>query len=308
MRESMMRVAGPISAPEPIRLSPSRNASGCRIVSGPIRTSTSMNVVSGSRIVTPFAMCRALIRSRMIRSTTAIVARASTPAHPPNSPFPAETRSPFSIRLPGRSHSVPGPNRLALADEDRLGPEAPGPHGLLDLFGSMPNHDHQPTRPCGHRRPGDMPQGRPAPYRLQDLGELGLQPLALARGEQHRGEGRNGLLGHGHPSSIDAESFVPGPTHSGKAAVWDEGFWKSSGGRSRTSIEGSKGPRLAVRPPRTASDYRRRTRARPPPFCGRSAWAGDDPRRGPPPGQGSRVALVASQPRKGRSAPAHHGA
>ncbi len=68
---SMTVVSGPTVQRSPIDVAPRRNVDGSMIVSAPIRTPTSIGVVSGSTIVTPARMCASRMRCWAIRRTRA---------------------------------------------------------------------------------------------------------------------------------------------------------------------------------------------------------------------------------------------
>ena len=90
--------------------------------------------------------------------------------------------------LLGHEHRVPGPQRVPLLDERRLRRDAPRADGLPDLLGAVVHDDHDLLRT---RRPNvlkDPPQRRPTADRMQHLRRRGLQSLALARGQDDRGE------------------------------------------------------------------------------------------------------------------------
>src|SRR3954447_18478188 len=75
---STSRVPGPITAPRPIVVRPSRIVPGSRRTSGASSTIVSMKVLVGSTIVTPSIIHRSLMRSRSTASAVASWARSFT--------------------------------------------------------------------------------------------------------------------------------------------------------------------------------------------------------------------------------------
>src|SRR5439155_5698864 len=151
----------------------------------------------------------------------------------------------------GDGDRVPGPERLSLLDEHRGRFEIPRPDRLHNSVLVATDHDRQRR---GSNRPGGLeyvPECGPPTALVQDLGALGLHPLALA-GCQHDGGNRAGRLSGGHLGLPFLEgsgrSFVPagpadrnvrpsGVNGTGSAVSWpeiatgpssnrqDAGFW-----------------------------------------------------------------------------------
>ncbi|MNT35302.1 hypothetical protein D3C72_1713250 [compost metagenome] len=58
-----------------------------------------------------------------------------------------------------------------------------GGNGLAHAPGTVADHDYQPRRRQGTCRVQDMREHGPPGYRVQYLGQIGIHPLAHARGE-----------------------------------------------------------------------------------------------------------------------------
>ncbi len=161
------------------------------------------------------------------------------------------------LRAPHRllrgEHRMPRSELLGLLDEDRRGLESPRPHRRTNVVGAVAHDHHDLVRRGGEHALEYMPQRRPAADGMQDLGLRGLQPFALAGREHHCGERSGVLRVLGQPRVQRSKGLhVPGCRRRWQTG---HGGWQAgsrSGGRNRTSISGSKGPRLAVRRPRTA--------------------------------------------------------
>ena len=142
---------------------------------------------------------------------------------------------------------VAGTELLRLLDEDRGRLQPPGSHGVTNVIGAVTD-DHDDA--FGFRRAHrlqDVPQERASADRMEHLRSARLQSFALARGEHHGGERCEcAWVSWPRPSFRPRRSSGAGEDR-GHGPIRPRGC---SGGRSRTSIPGSKGPCLAVRPPR----------------------------------------------------------
>ena len=96
--------------------------------------------------------------------------------------------------LLGRRDGVAGAQLLGLLDEDGRRLDVPGTDGGADVVGAVTDHDHDLGRLGSQRRLQHVPQRGLAADRMQHLRVRGLQPLALAGGQDDRGQ-RAGACG-----------------------------------------------------------------------------------------------------------------